>query len=272
MSFYPRITISVFVIPPFFPRFMEIVIMKRAVVAIVMLMLPGLAYAHDFWVERGKDAFVLQYGHRGGEALVIDPAKIKSIRCLGPNNAVSQLPLDSTIGKQGAGPISANASGTRDPLKKVNIPATCSAVSVFFYGGYWSLTPDGEKNLPKSKCTDAVKSWESRQYAKWVDSHSPLANNALGDDFEIIPVTDLSQLKKGDKATFRVLLRGKPVSGAIAAMEHKPLGETDSEGQVRLRIRASDFESITVSLRQTVSSPNADAQVFEASLSFEVSK
>jgi uncharacterized GH25 family protein len=145
-------------------------------------------------------------------------------------------------------------------------------VSAFLDGGYYSLTPDGEKNLPKNQVPDAVKAWRSKQFAKWIDIRSPLANQAQGDEFEIVPVTDLTKAKSGDKATFRVLLGGRPLPGATLAIDHKPLGETDDEGQVRVKIRGTTVESVSASYRRAVKTAEADSEVFESSLTFEVAR
>jgi uncharacterized GH25 family protein len=215
----------------------------------------GSARAHDFWLERQGGAFVLRYGHHGGEVLALDAAKIKTLTC-----------------RQGAqAPRDVLASATAAP-KQLTFPGPCALVSAFHDGGFWSLTPDGEKNLPRNQVFDAVKSWRSQQFAKWVDIHSPLAGQPLGDGFEIVPVSDLSKVKTGDKATFRVLLAGKPLSGATLAIDHKPLGETDDHGEVRVRVRATAVESVSASFRRVVKTPEVDSEVFEASLTFEVAR
>lgn len=228
---------------------------RMCTLALVVGLVPSLAFAHDFWLERRERGFVLQYGHHGGQVLALDGSKVKSMRCLRAGLA----PRDVRADAQAAD-------------KALVVTASCDVIAAFSDGGFWSLTPDGEKNLPKDKCPDAVKSWQSRQFAKWLDPRSPLAATPVGDEFEIVPVTDLTKAKAGDKASFRVLLSGKPVSGAVVAIDHKPLGETDSAGEVRIRIRATDLESVSASLRRPLSSPEADAQVFEATLSFPVAK
>jgi nickel transport protein len=225
------------------------------IVVLASLTWVGSARAHDFWLERQGDAFVLRYGHRGGEVLALDAAKIKTLTC-----------------RPGAqAPRNVLASATVSP-KQLTFAGPCALVSAFHDGGFWSLTPDGEKNLPRNQVPDAVKSWRSQQFAKWVDTHSPLAGQALGDGFEIVPVSDLSKVKTGDKATFRVLLAGKPLSGVNLAIDHKPLGETDDRGEVRVKVRATTVESVSAWFRRAVKTPEADSEVFEASLTFEVAR
>jgi nickel transport protein len=224
---------------------------------IVLAWLPwaGLARAHDFWLERQGGAFILRYGHHGGEVLALDAAKIKTLIC-----------------RQGVqAPRNVLPSATIAP-KQLTFPGPCALLSAFHDGGFWSLTPDGEKNLPRNQVPDAVKSWRSQQFAKWVDVHSPLAGQPLGDGFEIVPVSDLSKVKTGDKATFRILLAGKPLSGATLAIDHKPLGETDDQGLVRVKLRAATVESVSASFRRAVKTPEADSEIFEASLTFEVAR
>jgi uncharacterized GH25 family protein len=229
--------------------------MRRILAAAVALASPAIATAHDFWVERMPEGFVVRYGHRGGEVLAIDPAKVKGIRCL-----------------DGAGATKDVVQVARFAPKDVRFTETCAAVSVFHDGGYWSLTPDGEVNLPKTKAQSVVKSWASRQFAKWVDAKSPGAGVVLGDELELVPVTNLAKAHEGDKVTLRVLSAGQPVPNAVVTIDHRPIGDTDSKGEIRLRVRTAGAESISTSIRRPHATPEADAEVLEASLTFEVGK
>jgi nickel transport protein len=225
----------------------------RWIFALGVLALSGQAAAHDFWLERQAGAFVLRYGHRGGETLLLEADKMRALRCRQAKGAVTDLLRSAVVSRT-----------------QLSLSSSCAVVSAFLDGGYYSLTPDGERNLPKNRVPDAVKAWRSKQFAKWVDVHSPLAGQAHGDEFEIVPVSDLAKVKTGDKATFRILLDGKPLPGAVLAINHKPLGETDDQGEVRVKIRSSDVESVSASFRRALKSPEADSEVFEASLTFEV--
>lgn len=227
----------------------------RLAMVLSVLTWSGQALAHDFWLEREAGTFVLRYGHRGGEVLPLDASKMRSFNCRKDNGRPDNL-LRSAV-------VSA---------KQLSVTTTCSVATAFLDGGFYVLTPDGEKNLPKSKVPDAVKAWRSKEFAKWIDIRSPFSTQAQGDELEIVPVTDLRKVKVGDKATFRILLDGKPISGAVLSMGHKALGETDDQGEVRVKIRSSDVESVSASFRRTVRSPDADSEVFEASLTFEVGR
>jgi uncharacterized GH25 family protein len=226
----------------------------RALAVMAAVLPPALAAAHDLWLERAGEGLVLRYGHRGGELLPIEPAKLKAVRCL-DKGATRDL-----LGAANFAP------------REVRLAARCGAASAFYDGGYWSLTPDGEVNQPRNLVPDAVKAWASRQFAKWIDPASPSAGAILGDELELVAVSDLSKAHEGDKVTIRVLHQGKPVPNAIVSIDHMPLGETDSAGQTRIKLRTSGVETISATLRQRVATPEADSVVLEASLSFEVAK
>jgi nickel transport protein len=216
---------------------------------------PGPAAAHDLWLEPQGQVLVLRHGHRGGELLELQAAKVTALRC-----------------RNGAAPASDVRPASAAAPRELRTPSRCDAASALLDNGFWSLTPDGERNLPRSQVPDAVRSWQSRQFAKWVDVRAPGAAVPLGDDLEIVPVTDLSRARQGDKATFRVLWQGKPAAGAVLSVDHRPLGETDAAGEVRVRLRAADVESVSATLKRPLGTPEADTLVAEASLTFEVAR
>jgi nickel transport protein len=225
------------------------------VVAAAWASLPAGASAHDLWLEPQGDALVLRTGHRGGKAGVLDAAKVRRVQCL-----------------RGAGPPVDVRPASHATARELRTPARCDAASAFLDGGFWSLTPDGERNLPRTQVPDAVRSWQSRKFAKWIDVRSPAAAVALGDELEIVPVTDLARLHAGEQATFRVLWNGKPVAGAVLAVDHRPVGETDQAGACRVPLRAAGMESVSATLKRPIASPEADTLALAASLTFEVAR
>jgi nickel transport protein len=224
-------------------------------IAASLLALPVGARAHDLWLEPRGGVLVLRYGHRGGEQLDLDAAKVKTVLCRNGRAAATDVRAASKVSP-----------------KELHTPSRCDVASAFLDGGFWSLTPDGERNLPRSRVPDAVRSWQSKQWAKWIDVRSPSAGEPLGDELEILPVGDLSRVRQGDKATFRVLWQGKPAAGAVLAIDHRPLGETDAEGACRVKVRASDVESVSATLKRPLGTPEADTLTAEASLTFEVAR
>ncbi len=230
---------------------------RRIVLALAAawLALPLDARAHDLWLEPRGETLVLRYGHRGGEPLDLDADRVKTVLC-----------------RNGTAPAADVRRASRAAPKELRTPFRCDVASAFLDGGFWSLTPDGEKNLPRNRVPDAVRSWQSKQWAKWVGARSPGAATPLGDELEIVPVGDLSRVRQGDKATFRVLWQGKPVAGAVLAIDHRPLGETDAAGECRVMVRASDVESVSATLKRPLGTPEADTLTAEASLTFEVAR
>jgi uncharacterized GH25 family protein len=219
------------------------------------LAVPSLAGAHDLWLEPAGDGLALRYGHHGGELLPIEQAKVKAARCLEGGRARDLL---------------ASAAFT---ATEVRLAGRCPAGSAFLDGGFYSLTPDGEVNRPRNQVPDAVRSWASRQFAKWVEARRPGApTEVLGDELELVAVSDLGKARQGDKITLRLLSRGRPVAGGLVAIDHRPLGETDSAGEVRVKVRGATLETISATLRQPVKTPEADQLVLEASLTFEVAR
>lgn len=227
--------------------------MRTPLLALTLSLLPGLARAHDFWVERTDGGYVLRYGHRGGEVLPIDAAKVKAIRCV----------------EAGAGPRDLRGAAVFGATE-VRITGSCGAISVLNDGGFWSLTPDGERNLPRTRVPDAVRSWASREYAKWVDPRSPAAAAPVGDELEIVPPAGLARAKVGDKIAVRILFQGKPARGAVLTVDDRPIGESDGAGVVRIRLKKAGVQSLETSVRRPLASPEAESLVLEASLTFEV--
>ncbi|HQR29413.1 MAG TPA: DUF4198 domain-containing protein [Anaeromyxobacteraceae bacterium] len=226
-----------------------------ALLALAAFAVPALCVAHDLWLEPDGGALVLRTGHRGSAPMPLDASRVTSVRCL-----------------RGAPPATEVRGTATTSATEVRIPARCDVAAAHLDGGWWSLTPDGERNLPRTRVPDAVRSWQSRQLAKWVDVRSPLAGALLGDELEIVPAGDLSRIGQGEKATFRVVSRGKPVEGAVLAIDHRPLGETDGAGECRIRIRAAGVESVTATLKRPLAAPEAETLVLEASLTFAVAR
>ncbi|MGC3999459.1 MAG: DUF4198 domain-containing protein [Anaeromyxobacter sp.] len=190
--------------------------MPKLLALTALLATPALTLAHDLWVEpaRGGTGFAVRYGHLGGEVLRLDPATVTSIRCFDPSGKAHELRPQARV--------------LPDALQ---VDASCAAVTVVQDGGTWSLTPDGEVNLPRRQAKQAVRAWTSRQHAKWVDAQGPLAGAALGEELELVAVTGLSRVRAGDKVTVRLIARGQPVPGAVVAVDHKALGGDRLEGR-----------------------------------------
>lgn len=127
------------------------------------LAMPFAARAHDLWLEPKGDALVLRCGHRGGEVLDLDASKVEGVRC-----------------KRGEAPArDVRASSVAAP-RELRTPSGCDIASAFLDGGFWSLTPDGEKNLPKDEVPDAAGECRGRVWASDVESVSATLERPLG--------------------------------------------------------------------------------------------
>lgn len=223
-----------------------------ALAALVSLATP--ARAHDLWIERAGDAYLVRRGHRGGELLPLDRSKLVALRC-----ADGRGGLTDVLGR-------AIFSAT-----EVRVRGACAALSATYQGGFYSLTPDGERNLPRDQVPDAVKAWASREYAKWVEPG--LARAVLiGDELELAPEGDLGAVRPGDKIAWRVLLAGVPVAGAVVSLDHRAIGASDAAGVVRVRVREAGLQVVDATLRRKLATPQADELVLSASVAVEVGR
>jgi uncharacterized GH25 family protein len=220
------------------------------------------ARAHDLWMEGAGDKVVLRAGHRGGESAPIGSSRIQT-RCVHPGGQTSVVDLSTPgLDRRGFAPTPED--------QQIWLKGPCEAASAAVDQGFFVVTPDGEKRRKKSEAPDAVRSWRSRQFAKWVDVRSAAATRPLGDALEILPVTDLAKARVGDKVTVRVVLDGRPTAGAVVAIGHERLAETSSSGEARVAVRHGGLETISASVTRPLGTPDADSDVLEATLSFEV--
>ena len=215
---------------------------------------PAPALAHEFWIERDQQSgFLLREGH-GDAPRAVDLAKVTSLRCA-----------------RGADVRELRGKATAQ-RGEARVTAACDAILATLDHGHWSLTPDGEVNRPRSQVPEAVKAWQSRACAKWIDAASEAAARPMGGaDLELV-LGKRGEVRQGEKVTVRALSAGVPVGGAVVSVGHRVLGETDSAGEVRVRIRERGLQVVSASLRKRLQTPDADALVLEATLAFEVSR
>ena len=121
--------------------------------------------------------------------------------------------------------------------------------------------------MPKSQAKDAVKSWESREFVKFLDTGT--CETAFGDELEIVLGSDIRKARVGDKITVRVLHQGKPAAAATIAYHDHTLGVTNSQGEARVRLRQGGMQFIRASITRPLNSPEADSVVLSAGLLFE---
>ena len=202
------------------------------------------AFAHDMWFEKEGDGYKFYCGH-----LAPEPGEERLMQL-----DISKIKYLNGIDAKGTKKDILSLAAAQD--KAIKIPHKCGAMSLFYYGGFYSILLDGEeKNLPKNKVDKiAIKSWESKEFVKYIDSIDK-CDTAFGDEFEIVPLKDIKSLSQGDKLNVRVLYKGKPVENAIVAYKAHVLGTTDEKGGLRLKLRDSGLQSIEAGLSIPVNSP-----------------
>jgi nickel transport protein len=225
----------------------------QSLILLGILALP--ASAHDLWIERNGDLHTLAYGHErsgheGERKLEYKPDSVKQALCF-------------------------NADGQEIKAgKALTYPATlkgnCSASWFLTSSGYWSKTPYGTKNLPKTEAGAVIDSWLSIEGVKRIDQWDDGLSRSLTQELELVPQGNPLLLKPGGKLHLRAYYQGKPVAGVTVAYFGKPRGITDKEGNVNIRLQNAGFQLIQASIELPLNDGKADKAVHASSLQFEL--
>lgn len=228
--------------------------MKRLILILSVLFSFHDLFAHDLWIEEDGGTFKLMYGHKhsshGGDTIMeYKPEYVKYIKCL-KGQKTEDIAFESKY------PVSFN----RD----------CDAVYIMFSSGYWTKTVYGTKNVSKENEKQVIKSWLSFESVKYCKNLSLKQNNPMTEDLEIVPISDLSKTKTGDKLRLRVFYKGKPAKDVVVAYDEKPRGTTDSDGNINISIKKSGFQIISASLTEKEDGVKADERIITTNLNFFV--
>lgn len=228
------------------------------------LLLSGLlaawpAVAHDLWVERQANRLVLQYGHErsghGGVGLLAySPAQVQRTACF------------DAQGRE----LAAVTSETY-PVAMQPRTGDCAAGWFLLSSGYWSKTPYGTKNLPRSEVTGAVlSSWLSVESVKRLDAWGPGLGRPLTRELELVPQQNPLLLRPGDKLGLAVYRDGQPAPGVTVAYFGHPRGVTGADGRVNLRLKDAGYQLLQASLELPLANGKADRAVHATALVFEL--
>ncbi len=219
------------------------------------LILSSLSMSHDLWVEREGSQYALYYGHlhpvQGEEKFIkYKPEDVLKFECVSSGGKPLQYKFEKSY--------------------PARLKGSCGAVLAVFSSGYWTKSVEGLKNLPKDRVQGAIEGWLSYESVKRIDGWSQELKKPLTDDLEIVPLENPLEAKVGDKLTFAVYYRGKPLKDAVVAYDEKPVGSTDDDGRINIRIKRKGLQLISTSVKEKADGVKADYVVKTANLSFEV--
>jgi uncharacterized GH25 family protein len=263
---------------------------RRIFVALTTLSLAATTFAHVFWVQpaafRAKAGDILKIQlHVGdtfpGEIVPRNDAKIEKFVVVGPSADVEK----SAVGRD-ADPIAAVYRSTEPgtyliAYRSKSTPVTLEAEKFEAYLKEKGLEKIISKRSESKQSGVAARELFSRS-AKAVirigdkPSDGP-ATKDMGFRVEIIPKSDPSSLKPGDRLSLVTRSDGKPYSNALVQARnasHPELGisaRTDEQGRVAFKIPHSGVWVIdTVDMFPAAAGVEADWESVWASLAFEV--
>ena len=224
-------------------------------ILIILGLISTSVLAHDLWVEKQGNNYVLFQGHRhsahsGAEVVPYEPAAVKSFTCVDASGEVKQL------------------EGTRDYPAKV--AGDCATLLVSFSTGYWTKTAWETTNVPKTGISGVIKSWYSEESIKFVERWTSVSASPIGTGLEITPTKNPLQLKVGEKLVVLVTDGGKPVSGVPVAYAGNTRGASGRDGKVAIRLRQGGLQLLEASRETPMTDGLADTAIRTASLQFEI--
>lgn len=213
------------------------------------------APAHDLWLAREQNGFVLYQGHRHsahqGQEIVPYPA-----------TAVS-----GAICLDGKGSLTPVRYGSVHPVR---VDADCVVVLVAMSSGYWTKTAWETRNVPKTGISGVLRSWLAEETVKRVERWIPAAAMPMSPRLEITPLVDPWSLTPGDKLRLRVSFAGQPVAGVPVAYDGEVRGTTGDDGSIALRLRHPGMQMISASVELPLADGKTDRLIRASALNFEL--
>ncbi len=229
--------------------------MKALLIVLTILLAAAPAWAHDLWLEREDGGLGLYYGHKysgheGAKSMEYDPAWVREALCF--DGAGTQIGFQV----QGTYPY--------------RMQGECAAAYVLTSSGYWTKTPYGTKNVPRTEARMPIKSWLSYESVKRIDRWNAALAEPLTAGLELTPFNDPLSLRKGEKLRLQVTFGGQPAQGVVVTYDGKPRGQTGADGGINIRVRHGGFQVIQASLSKPDASDKADEVIHSANLNFEL--
>ena len=228
--------------------------MKFSLLLLSTLLSP-LAFGHDLWIERSGPLHTLSYGHErsgheGAKRLEYKPETVRQARCFDE----SGQELRAEQGRQ----------------FPVRLKGDCAVSWFQLSSGYWSKTPYGTKNLPRTEAGAVIESWRSFEAIKRIDHWTHLLAGPLTQELELAPAGDPRKLKVGEKLRLRAFFLGKPAANVSVAYFGRTRGITGSDGTVNIRLTEPGVQLVQASLELPLDDGKADKTLHSSSLQFEL--
>jgi len=222
---------------------------------VLLALFAGPALAHDLWLEKEGNGYVLWQGHRhsahdGTELVPYEIGAVRSILCQDERGGSKPLNVGKTT--------------------PARVSGDCAGLLTTFSTGYWTKTAWETRNLPKTGIAGVIKSWYSEESLKYIERWTISNAAPVGNGLEITPTVNPLLLKAGDKLVVMVTDGGKPVAGVPVAYAGDTRGASGPDGKVAIRLRHGGLQLIEASLETPLSDGKADTSIRTTSLQFEI--
>lgn len=221
----------------------------------VTLLSASALYAHDTYVIKEGDAFVVIHGH-DGKSDPYNPQFIKTPKAYDASGKDLE--------------VTTKFEESRVLLNMLKDPAL---VSFVYNTGPRVKTAEGWKSMSKSQAKDVIDSAIWVKNVKQINQWHERFIKPLGAKMEIVPLSNPLALKVEDKLSFLLLYDGKPMAGVNvnAPGVEKDTLKTDSAGKAEVVIKKSGLNIVVASrTTPTPNSDDADKLGEIATLTFEV--
>jgi nickel transport protein len=227
---------------------------KSALTIFLLLFLAANAYPHDLWVENRERQYLLMYGHIERPENY-NPGWVRDVR--GYDGRMKGLKLDVVKGKETI------SFSSKKPV---------ALVSLVFDSGYWIKTTDGWMNRSKRGVTDYIEAGRYTEPVKTIFRWSKEFTRPVGTMIEIVPLRNPISLRPGERFPIKVLFEGAPVAGAVITSHGELTGlRTAKDGIAEVRIEERGLQVFAARHKVPLKGdPDADFQLFQAYISFEV--
>ena len=235
---------------------------RNILFAIGLVFASSHAAAHSVWLEPDKDGkLVVGNGHPGEPVAPYDPARVTKAWAVDKDGKA----VDASITSAGS-------------FATVSSTTPASLYAAMFDNKYWAKGQDGKwNNGPKGTVPNPTIAGPSYKFPKTYLAPTVAYARPLGLALEIIPLSDPTTLKAGDKLQVQVLLDGKPLADAdlveniYVDHEAKPNKvKTGKEGKATVTVAKGSFAGVEVSHFDKQNASSVEGTFYNASLTFRV--